>query len=248
MPPRKRHEKRPFTPKRDVVRNSNLPMLSSSGRSARALFASRSARLLCTGTAHRCPYAVLGVAPGATAVDIKTAYRREAMKHHPDRSQTNDSQRFIELAMAYSALSGAHQGNEKGGMTHEDAERILESIMDCRKVAEMLILEYLENTRKQHKDKRAFVPAQPRPAPGETSCETFSDSYTRLISRYPSVLPVMPLPPSKHGPMTRQQAAGPQMTTASTGARGSRRVDPTHVSSWIHLVQDAGPRPDGPSP
>ena len=50
-------------------------------------------------------YAVLGVERGATAEDVKRAYRRLARKYHPDVSKESDAkQRFQELGEAYEVL------------------------------------------------------------------------------------------------------------------------------------------------
>ena len=100
-----------------------------------------SARVLHTEVAaQRCPFAVLGVPRGASVADIKSKYRQEAMKHHPDRS-SSDGQRFMKLAVAYSTLTGAgqHSRDSKEMMNARDAERILDSIRDCREVVELLI-------------------------------------------------------------------------------------------------------------
>lgn len=54
------------------------------------------------------PYKVLGVGRGASEKDIKSAYRKLAVKHHPDRNQhrKDDAEaKFKELAEAYSVLS-----------------------------------------------------------------------------------------------------------------------------------------------
>lgn len=53
-------------------------------------------------------YTVLGVEPTASADQIKAAYRRAAMRWHPDRNRGNQAEteaRFKELAEAYTVLS-----------------------------------------------------------------------------------------------------------------------------------------------
>lgn len=47
------------------------------------------------------PYAVLGVARTATKAEIKSAYRRLALKLHPDNKETGSHEAFLELSSAY---------------------------------------------------------------------------------------------------------------------------------------------------
>jgi len=56
--------------------------------------------------AKRDYYEVLGVSKSATADEIKKAYRRLAMKHHPDRNaeDTSAEDRFKEAKEAYEVL------------------------------------------------------------------------------------------------------------------------------------------------
>ena len=57
--------------------------------------------------AKRDYYEVLGVARDATEADVKKAYRRLAMKHHPDRNPGNPEAegKFKEAKEAYEVLS-----------------------------------------------------------------------------------------------------------------------------------------------
>ena len=51
-------------------------------------------------------YEVLGVAKEASEKEIKTAYRKLAMLHHPDRSDAPEAEeKFKELSEAYAVLS-----------------------------------------------------------------------------------------------------------------------------------------------
>lgn len=54
----------------------------------------------------RDPYAILGVAKGATAGEIKTAFRRLAKKYHPDANKDDPKaqERFSEISRAYEVV------------------------------------------------------------------------------------------------------------------------------------------------
>src|SRR5919107_4371830 len=61
--------------------------------------------------AKRDYYEVLGVGREATEEDLKKAYRRQAMKYHPDRNQSDkDAEaRFKEVNEAYDVLKDAEK-------------------------------------------------------------------------------------------------------------------------------------------
>jgi molecular chaperone DnaJ len=66
-------------------------------------------------------YEVLGVARDATADQIKSAYRKLALNHHPDRNPGNAEaeQRFREAAEAYSVLSDPEKRARYDRFGHE---------------------------------------------------------------------------------------------------------------------------------
>lgn len=69
-------------------------------------------------------YGTLGVSRNATPEEIKKAYRKQAMKHHPDRNNGDDT-RFKQIQSAYDVLSdpqkrqmvdmGADPNQQQGG-------------------------------------------------------------------------------------------------------------------------------------
>lgn len=71
--------------------------------------------------AKRDYYEVLGVSRTASADEIKKAYRRLAMKHHPDRNKDDDSAeaKFKEAKQAYEILSDADKRATYDRFGHE---------------------------------------------------------------------------------------------------------------------------------
>ena len=65
-------------------------------------------------------YEVLGVARTASAEEIKKAYRKLAMKHHPDRNPGDKSaeEKFKEAAEAYAVLSDAEKRSQYDQFGH----------------------------------------------------------------------------------------------------------------------------------
>src|SRR6476469_4762170 len=62
-------------------------------------------------TSKRCYYEVLGLERGASEEDLKKAFRRLAMKHHPDRNPDNKDceSQFKEAKEAYEVLGDAQK-------------------------------------------------------------------------------------------------------------------------------------------
>ncbi|KNZ74968.1 hypothetical protein J132_05367 [Termitomyces sp. J132] len=70
-------------------------------------------------------YKILGIARDASEIDIKKAYRRESLKHHPDKvgiSQGGDEEKFKLVSEAYAVLSDPRRrerydlGEDEDGM------------------------------------------------------------------------------------------------------------------------------------
>ena len=54
-------------------------------------------------------YKILEVTPSATSAEIKQAYRRKSMEHHPDRG--GNPVLFDQIKKAYDVLSNPHKRN-----------------------------------------------------------------------------------------------------------------------------------------
>ena len=51
------------------------------------------------------PYTILGVKEGAAQEEIKTAFRQKSKEHHPDKTESHESQEFILIKKAYDILT-----------------------------------------------------------------------------------------------------------------------------------------------
>jgi curved DNA-binding protein CbpA len=69
-------------------------------------------------------YATLGVPPGATDEDLRSAYRRLALQWHPDRNKVDPSatERFQEISEAYAALTDPAKRREYDALRAAHAE------------------------------------------------------------------------------------------------------------------------------
>ncbi|GMI38026.1 hypothetical protein TeGR_g5291, partial [Tetraparma gracilis] len=51
------------------------------------------------------PFAALGLSWGASTAEIKLAFRKLAMRHHPDVGSERDEGKFLKISAAYEALT-----------------------------------------------------------------------------------------------------------------------------------------------
>ncbi len=68
-------------------------------------------------------YAILGVGPKASGEEIKRAYRRMALKYHPDRNMDNPraaEEKFKEIQRAYQVLSDPAEREKYDRLGHRE--------------------------------------------------------------------------------------------------------------------------------
>ena len=66
---------------------------------------------------YRDPYRTLGLRPDATGKEIRKAYRRLAMRYHPDRNPDNPEagEKFKQIQWAYETLAGTKKRDSTPG-------------------------------------------------------------------------------------------------------------------------------------
>ena len=68
-------------------------------------------------------YKILELQPNASLIDIKKSYRKLARKHHPDKTQSNDSDKFLKINYAYEILSDDKSRKEYHRMNNLDQSK-----------------------------------------------------------------------------------------------------------------------------
>lgn len=71
-------------------------------------------------------YRILGLAPGASEREIKAAFRKLALKYHPDlNSSENAKEKFQEIVVAYEKLLGAEPSGSTEDYDWQDVQDVL---------------------------------------------------------------------------------------------------------------------------
>lgn len=127
---------------------------------------------------------VLGLEPGATAADVRSAFRRLALTCHPDVAGRAGSVRFQQITSAYALLKGidpdelADLANPGGRMTQEPEKRGVSSIVDW-------YFKYRDRAREEAEASRDAVREEERRRREERSrrIDGVLDQYGRSLTR-----------------------------------------------------------------
>lgn len=89
-------------------------------------------------------YRILGLRPGASLTEIKKAYRRLALRYHPDRG-AQSTEKFLQISEAYEALLEAHRRRQERG------KRRLETFTPSEEAAFRELLRRMAEARAQER-------------------------------------------------------------------------------------------------
>lgn len=126
------------------------------------------------------PYAVLGVAPDVSEVELRRVYRELVKRHHPDHNggSPESARRFAQIQSAYVAIAERRLGSEPPAAAPASAD----PDMDERIAA--LERELAAKRAAQVRHAQAQAPSQSpraRPTPEELGQYTTDDSLTKII-------------------------------------------------------------------
>ena len=130
------------------------------------------------------PYSVLGIRPTATPEEVKAAFRKMAMRYHPDRTggDAKAAERMAEVNAAYDRLRKAEVSAEDGPPNPTTYMRLLSErereVLDAR--AEKL-RKKAQMARKLHRLKSPFAKAGPGAACILLSAIHIEDEGLKLI-------------------------------------------------------------------
>ena len=75
-------------------------------------------------------YTVLSLQPGASPQEIRAAYKRLALKYHPDKTLCDTSAQFLEIREAYEMLTSERNLKYIGVLSDPESIRVVNDILD----------------------------------------------------------------------------------------------------------------------
>ena len=120
-------------------------------------------------------YKTLGLKEGASAEEIKTAYRRLAMKHHPDRG--GDPEEFKKIQSAYDYLNSVGDHVQLRKRARPDNSNFNYSFFNQAEMAEIF-----KNLRENLSSLVIEIPVSLALNKSYTICA--SDNYEEILEKY----------------------------------------------------------------
>jgi DnaJ-class molecular chaperone len=128
------------------------------------------------------PYEILNITPDATRDEIKVAYRKLALKYHPDKCKDDDAeQKFKRIHAAYEILSDPDKRKKYDSLNNEQKLQYYDELMEYINISYPNLTSYITNVVKLFYDNEDEL---------RTDINTFdfNSIYNKIMNKIPDLI------------------------------------------------------------